>query len=480
MTVYLVGAGPGDPGLLTLRGSELLRRCDALVYDALVDPRVVAMAAPGAELHFAGKRAGFQALTQEQTNALLVELGGRCECVVRLKGGDPFIFGRGGEEALELRAAGIQFEVVPGVSSAHAVPAYAGVPVTHRGLATQVTVVTGHEDPAKPETSVDWAGLATQPGTLVFLMGLRSLPRIAEQLIAHGMDPHTPVAVISQGTLPTQRTATGPLEGIAAVVASAQLPAPAISVVGRVAALRDEIEWFERRPLFGRRIAVTRARAQASSLASQLTELGAAVVEAPAIRIETIEHDLSDAHGYDIVCLTSANGVERVLAGDMRRFSGVQVAVVGRATADAARARGLEPDVIPAKATQEGLVEALGDVAGERILVATAEGARTVLADGLRAAGAEVTEVKLYRSVAEPVDAAAVMSCDWVTFTASSTVTNVLSGLSADEIARLQAVSIGPITSQTLREHGVEPVIEAGEHDVEGLVAAVLRLESSA
>ncbi len=477
MTVFLVGGGPGDPGLVTLRARDLLQRCDALVYDALVDPRVVAMAAPGAELHYAGKRAGSHALSQEEINALLVDLGGRRSCVVRLKGGDPFIFGRGGEEALELRAAGIEFEVVPGVSSAHAVPAYAGIPVTHRGLAAQVTVVTGHEDPKRPESSIDWAGLAATPGTLVFLMGVRSLPRIAERLIANGLSADTPAAVVSHGTLPSQRTASATIERIADEAAG--LEAPAIIVVGAVAALHDRMQWFERRPLFGRRIAVTRARAQASSLASQLTELGAAVVEAPAIRIETLEHDPLDLAGFDVVCLTSANGVERLLDGDVRRLAGVRIAVVGRATADAARARGIEPDVMPEQATQEGLLEALGDVAHQRVLVATAEGARTVLAEGLRGGGAEVIEVKLYRSVAEPVDAAAVMSCDWVTFTASSTVTNVLGGLDSAGRERIRAISIGPITSDTLRAAGVEPVIEADPHDVEGLVAAVLRLAAS-
>ena len=472
MTVFLVGAGPGDPGLVTVRARELLQRCDALVYDALVDPRVVAAAGPDAELHYAGKRAGSHALSQEQINALLVELGGRCECVVRLKGGDPFIFGRGGEEALALRAAGVEFEVVPGVSSAHAVPAYAGIPVTHRGLAAQVTVVTGHEDPNRPESSIDWSGLAATPGTLVFLMGVRSLGRIAGRLIDSGLPAGTPAAVVSQGTLPTQRTVVAPLESIAE--AAADLPAPAIIVVGAVAELHDQIAWFERRPLFGRRIAVTRARAQASSLAAALTELGAAVVEAPAIRIETIDHPPLDPAGFDVVCLTSANGVERLLAGDVRRLAGVKVAVVGRATAEAARARGIEPDVVPKTATQEGLMEALGAMPGARVLVATAEGARTVLAEGLRAGGAEVSEIALYRSVAEPVDAAAVMSCDWVTFTASSTVTNVLGGLAPEDRARLQAISIGPITSDTLRRGGVEPLIEADPHDVDGLLAAVL------
>ncbi len=276
-------------------------------------------------------------------------------------------------------------------------------------------------------------------------MGVRSLPRIAERLMAHGLDAQTPAAVVSQGTLPSQRTVRSTLADIAAE--AAELPAPAIIVVGAVAALRDQIEWYERRPLFGRSIAVTRARAQASSLATRLAELGAAVVEAPAIRIETLAVDPEvDPAAFDLVCLTSANGVERLLAGDVRRFAGVRVAVVGEATARAARARGIEPDTVATTATQEGLVEAIGDVAGQRVLVATAEGARTALAEGLRDGGAQVTEVKLYRSVAESVDAEAVLACDLVTFTASSTVHNVLDAIPAEERTGLRAVSIGPIT----------------------------------
>ena len=272
MTVYLVGAGPGDPGLLTLRGRELLKLCDALVYDRLADPRIVAMANPDAERHYAGKQAGQHAMSQDQINALLVELGRRHQTVVRLKGGDPFIFGRGGEEALALAAAGVGFEVVPGISSAYAVPAYAGIPVTQRGMAAQVTVVTGHEDPTKPESDVDWSALARTPGTLVLLMGVSSLARNAERLIEAGMAPGTPAAVISNGTRPEQRTVTGTLEGIAA--AAADLPSPAVTLVGEVATLHDRLAWFEQRPLFGRTIAVTRARAQASSLAARLAGLG--------------------------------------------------------------------------------------------------------------------------------------------------------------------------------------------------------------
>jgi uroporphyrinogen III methyltransferase / synthase len=472
VTVYLVGAGPGDPGLLTVRGRQLLERCQAVVFDALAEERVVALAA-AADRYDAGKRARAHSMTQTEINDLLIELAGRHDCVVRLKGGDPFVFGRGGEEGLALRAAGVPFEVVPGISSALAVPAYAGIPVTQRGAAAQFTVVTGHEDASRQDSALDWGQLATTPGTLIFLMGVRSLADNARRLIEHGRDPKTPAAVVSNGTLPSQRTVTAPLESIAE--AAAGLPAPAITVVGEVAALHRELSWFETRPLFGRRIAVTRARPQASGLARRLEELGAAVVEAPAIRIADLPFDPPELAAFQIVCLTSANGVGRLLAGDVRALAGVRVAAVGRATADALRGRGIEPDVVPASATQEGLLESLGDVAGSRVLVATAEGARDALERGLQERGAEVTVLHLYRTDSEPVDAEAVIGCDFVTFASSSTVVSVLMALPAAVRPDVRAVSIGPVTTAALRECGVEPRIEASPHDVDGLVEAVLR-----
>jgi uroporphyrinogen III methyltransferase / synthase len=472
MTVYLVGAGPGDPGLVTLRGRELLERCDVVVYDALADERVVGMAAPRAERIDAGKRAGAHAMSQQEINRLLVDLGRRHGCVVRLKGGDPFVFGRGGEEALALTEAGVPFEVVPGVSSAHAVPAYAGIPVTHRGMAAQVTFVTGHEDPSRGESSIDWGSLAATPGTLVFLMGVRTLERNAARLIEHGMSAATPAAVIAHGTQPAQRTVVAPLGQIA--VRAAGLGAPAVVLVGEVASLHDRLAWFERRPLFGRRVAVTRARTQASALAAQLEELGAQVMQAPAIRIEPLDIPELDLPAYQLVCLTSRNGVERLISGDVRRLAGVRVAAVGTATAASLRERGIEPDILPDDATQEGLLAAVGEVRGQRALVATAEGARDVLAAGLRAGGADVTVVHLYRTVAEPVDAVAVLSCDLVSFTSSSTVANVLAGLPEADRSRLRAVSIGPVTSSALRAAGVQPLAEANPHNVDGLVQCIL------
>jgi uroporphyrinogen III methyltransferase/synthase len=472
MTVYLVGAGPGDPGLLTVRGRELVEGCEAIVYDRLADPRIVALAPETAERIYAGKRPGEHAMTQERLSALLVELGGRLGHVVRLKGGDPFVFGRGGEEALALEAAGIPFEVVPGVSSAYAVPAYAGIPVTQRGMATQVTFVTGHEDPAKPESALDWSSLAATPGTLVFLMGVGALAENARRLIAHGMAADTPAAVISHGTRPDQRTVTAPLARIAEEAAA--LPAPAITVVGEVARLREHLAWFEHRPLHGRRIAVTRARAQASVLRARLEELGAAVVEAPAIRIEPLAFDPPDLASFDLLVLTSANGVERVLPADVRALAGVTVAAIGAATAEALSAHGIVADVVPERAVGEALLAELGDVSGTRALVAAAEGARDVLPDGLAAGGAEVTVLRTYRSVPEPVDAEAVLAADLVTFTSSSTVTNLLGAMDGLDLSGMRAVSIGPVTSASLREAGIEPVAEADPHDVSGLVRAVV------
>ena len=335
MTVYLVGAGPGDPGLVTVRGRELVERCDAIVYDRLADPRIVALAPDGAEKVYAGKRPGEHAMTQERLNALLVELGGRLETVVRLKGGDPFVFGRGGEEALALAAAGIAFEIVPGVSSAHAVPAYAGIPVTQRGTAAQVTFVTGHEDPARPESAIDWGSLAATPGTLVFLMGVGALEENARRLIAHGMRADTPAAVISHGTRPDQRTVTAPLARIAD--AASELPAPAITVVGEVALLREHLAWFERRPLHGLRVVVTRARAQASGLRSRLEELGAAVTEAPAIRIEPLPFDPPDLSSVRPARPDQRERRRADPPGRCPGARGVTVAAVGRATAEALR-----------------------------------------------------------------------------------------------------------------------------------------------
>src|SRR5918994_6061690 len=402
--VYLVGAGPGDPGLMTRRSLELIASADAILYDRLIPPGALEGPRPDAELRYVGKEPGAPALTQEETNELLVELGRAGMRVVRLKGGDPFVFGRGGEEAEALAAAGVPFEVVPGVTAGVAAPAYAGIPVTHRDAASAVAFVTGHEDPDKPDTALDWDALARFPGTLVLYMGIRNLALIAERLTAAGRDPDEPVAVVERGTHPDQRTVVDALAGVATRAEAEGVRAPAITVVGPVAGLRDTIAWLERRPLHGEVVAVTRARVQASALAARLRELGADVVETPAIRTEPrpLDGELLAAvqriSDYALVCLTSPNGVRLLFDAlaetghDARALAGATVAAIGPGTAAGLERRGVRADVLPEQFVAEALVEALEpvEVEGRRVLVARAAGARSVLPDALRGRGAEV------------------------------------------------------------------------------------------
>jgi uroporphyrinogen III methyltransferase / synthase len=477
VTVHLVGAGPGDPGLLTVRARELISRADVVLHDRLIPPEALEGVREDAVVIDVGKQGGGPQVPQERTNALLVEHGRAAGCVVRLKGGDPFVFGRGGEEALVLREAGIPFEVVPGVTAGIAAPAYAGIPVTHRELASGVAFVTGHEDPAKPETALDWPALAAFPGTLVFYMGVRALPRIAEQLVAGGRPADQPVAVVERGTLPGQRTLLATLADVAGRTVAEGIRAPAVTLVGDVAALRASLAWQEARPLHGRTVAVTRARAQASALAARFRDLGAAVVEAPAIRIRPLDAQLPDPRGYDLLCVTSPNGAEHLFAHlrDARALAGVTVAAIGPGTARALRARGVEPDVVPERAVAEGLVEALADVPVRRALVARAAEGRDVLPDALRARGAEVDVVALYETVPEPLDPAAreaAAAADYLLFTSASSVRFYVAAGGALTGPRL--ASIGPATSAALREAGAEPALEAEPHTPDGLVAAVL------
>ena len=487
--VHLVGAGPGDPGLMTRRSLELIAAADAILYDRLVPPGALEGSRPDAELRYVGKEPGAPALTQEETNRLLVELGRAGKRVVRLKGGDPFVFGRGGEEAEALAAAGVPFEVVPGVTAGVAAPAYAGIPVTHRDAASAVAFVTGHEDPAKPDTALDWDALARFPGTLVFYMGIKNLPLIAERLTAAGRDPQEPVAVVERGTYAGQRTVVDTLSGIAARVESEGVRPPSITVVGRVAELRETIAWLEARPLHGEVVAVTRARAQASGLAATLRELGAEVVETPAIRIEPrpVEGELRAAidriEEYALVCVTSPNGVQLLfdalatVGRDARALAGATVAAIGPGTAAELADRGIVADVVPERFVAEALVEALApvEVQERRVLVARAADARSVLPDGLRERGAEVDDVALYDTVAEPLahaEHAALERATYVTFTSSSTVSFLLgSGVRPPESARV--VSIGPVTTSTAEEHGLTVHVEAERHDVNGLVEAL-------
>jgi len=502
--VYLVGAGPGDPGLITLAGLERIREADVIVYDRLVSPRLLEQARGDAEMVYVGKISGAPGgHDQAGINRTLVEKAREGKRVVRLKGGDPFVFGRGGEEAEALREAGVPFHVVPGVTSAVAVPAYAGIPVTHRGVAATFAVVTGHEDPGKGEPAIDWRGLATAVDTLVLLMGMKTLPDVIDKLIAGGRPADTPAAVIRWGTTPDQRTVVGTLADIVRRVEEAGLEPPAITVVGEVVRLRETLRWFEDRPLFGKRVLITRTRRQASALARLLADEGAVPVELPAIEIEPSYDEAAvgaalealTGGGYAWAVFTSANAVElwfslmRERGLDARAFGGVQVAAIGPATAEALAERGITADAVPAEYVAEAVVEAIREGAhghaplhvGDRILVPRAEAARPELVEGLRALGAEVDEVTLYRAAvpaSAPAEALAALrdgGIDIVTFTSSSTVRNLAALLDGDvECLRKTVVAcIGPITADTARELGLRVDVEAAEHTVPGLVAAL-------
>ena len=459
MTVYLVGAGPGDPGLLTVRGAELLARADVVVYDRLSVLSLLDLAPPGAERISVGKTPRGPSTPQEDINALLVEKGGAGLEVVRLKGGDPFVFARGGEEAAALEAAGVPFEVVPGITSAIAAPAYAGVPVTHRGLSTSFTVVTGHEDPWAA-TETDWEAVAKVGGTIVVLMGVATRAAIAERLQAGGLRGDTPVAAVTWGTRPEQRSVRTTLAELGAT----SVEHPAVLVIGAVAGL--DLAWFERRPLFGRRIQVTGGR-----IADRLRALGAEVVETPAIRLE--EGDLTALRAaaaavgsYDWVLFTSVNAVERFLPllRDSRALTG-KVAAIGPGTADALRGWHVDPDVVPDDAVAESLLGAL-PADPQRALLPRAAVARDVLPDGLRARGWTVDVIDAYRAVAcEP----AAVDADAITFLSSSAVNAYLDANGTDRLPSVVAC-IGPITAQTARDRGVTVHVEAAQHSIDGVI----------
>jgi uroporphyrinogen III methyltransferase / synthase len=484
MTVYLVGAGPGDPGLITVRGADALARADVVVYDRLAPPALLELAPRDAELVSAGKAPGRAELTQDEINALLVEHGRAGRTVVRLKGGDPFVFGRGGEEAEALAAAGLSFEVVPGVTSAIGAPAYAGIPVTHRGVSTHFTVVTGHEDATRGTGTVDWDALARTGGTLVILMGAGPIADIARQLVEGGLPPTTPVAAVRNGTRPDQRTVRGTL----ATIADAGVRAPSAIVVGEVAAL--DLSWFEARPLFGRSVVVTRAREQASELRAQLEALGAEVLELPAITVEAIDVTLPDLDDYSWLVFTSANGFDAFFARgldaaglDARSLARLRIAVVGPGTDQALRARGIRADLVPQRAVAESLVDAFPEprTHGERVLVARAERGRDVLPDGLSARGFAVDTLPVYRTVKALADPAMLERLrggrvDAITFTSSSTVENLCDAVGSVPDPQPTVVSIGPVTSDTARQRGLRVDAEAEPHTIDGLVSALLGL----
>ncbi len=493
-TVYLVGAGPGDPGLLTLRAASVVARADVLLYDALASDAVIAMAPPSCERVFVGKRGGNHAMPQEQIEALIVQKAREGKTVVRLKGGDPFVFGRGGEEAQTLHAAGIAFEVVPGITSAIAAPAYAGIPVTHRDFNTAFTVLTGHEDPMKPSSTIDWGKLADPHRTLVLLMAMSNLEEIANRLIEHGLSADTPVAVIQDGTRPTQRTAVGTLKTIAGVVRVSGLEAPAIVVVGDVVNLRSELRWFDRAPLFGKRVLITRPAHQADQFARALYARGVEPILASTIAIvppddvHASHRAIDELANYAWIVFTSQNGVDAFfdrlasLNTDARYIGKTKVAAIGSKTAERLREYGVRADLIPAAFISEevarSLIETTSD--GARILIYRAQEARDVLPEMLEDAGRIPTVVSAYKTIfdVDPEFAQKVARADILTFTSASTVRGFIELLGGGEAAMTAArgkliACIGPITAESAEGAGLHVDVVAAVYTTEGLLDAL-------
>jgi len=491
--VYLVGAGPGDLGLVTLRAKECIEHADVIVYDHLANPEMLGWARDDAEITYAGKKAGEHALTQDEISKLLIEKARAGKEVVRLKGGDPFVFGRGAEEAKAIVDAGIAFEIVPGITSAIAGPAYAGIPMTHRAENSHVTFFTGHEDPSKLESAIDYSALAKLGGTQVMMMGIERLESITREMMAKGVRPDLPVALVRWATTGRQQTLTGTLENIARRAIEAEFEAPAVAVFGDVVGLRKDLNWYEQRPLSGKRIVVTRTRKQAGALTSQLRALGADVIELPTIRIEPptdlreFGELVQDAHTYDWIVFTSPNGVDAFfemffkLYDDAREIGAAKIAAIGPATAQRVRDFHLHVDLQPDEFVAEAVVGEFrkqGGVENLRILIARAEKARDVLPRELSKLGAIVDEASAYRTVPETRDITGARrrfleeGADLITFTSSSTVENFLA-LSLAWPKGMLVASIGPITSKTARDRGLKIDIEARRHDIEGLVEAI-------
>ena len=496
MKVYLIGAGPGDPGLLTIRGRDALAEADVVVYDYLASDTLLNYARPDAERIYVGKKAGNHTLSQSGINRLIVEKAKEGKIVARLKGGDPYIFGRGGEEAEELLDAGVPFEEVPGISSTIAGPAYAGIPLTHRSLASSVTLITGHENPDKAGSVHNWKALAASASTLVFVMGMKNLPDIARNLIAAGLPDDTPAALVHWGTTARHRSLVSTIGELPEAAVANGFTNPSVIVVGKVVSLHDRLNWFERKPLLGRSVVVTRAREQASGLADRLTALGAEVLQFPTIEIRpltdqsTVDEAVARLGSFDWVVFTSANGVSCFWnrlgeAGkDARAFGGVRVAAIGPATAEALRARGIIPDFVPeayiAESVAQGLVEQ--GMTGRKVLLARAAVARDVLPDALRRAGADVFVLPVYETVPAHARLDEVMArlkertLDYVTFGSSSTVDNFFASIS-EELVRESGVRlacIGPVTAKTLGEHGFEADVMPNSFTIPALVDAVV------
>lgn len=492
--VYIIGAGPGDPGLITVRGAECIRGADVIIYDHLVNPEILDHAGEKAVRIYAGKQGGDHTLSQDEINRRLVEEAGRGKIVARLKGGDPFLFGRGGEEAEILGEMGIPFEIIPGVTSAVAVPAYAGIPLTHRSHTATVAFITGHEDPTKQKSDIDWGAIA-RIGTLVFLMGVKNLPAITENLIRCGKPAETPAALIRRGTTPDQETLTGMLGNIARMAAERGFAPPAILVVGGVVGLREAISWFETKPLFGRGIVITRPEAQAEGMSELLRAEGARVIPFPVIRITppdswaSLDRALDEPEAYAWIVFTSANGVSfffrrvRERGMDIRDLQGIRIATIGPATAAAIGALGLRVDLVPEEFISEGVVRAFAgkDLRGCRILLPRAEEARDVIPEGLEKRGAKVDVVTAYRTVRSDRRAAEIVplfdggKVDAITFTSPSTVTHFLGimGPGFRLPSRVRIACIGPVTAAAAKNAGLVVDIIQERYTIPGLVDAL-------
>lgn len=500
--VYLVGAGPGDPGLITIRGRYLLERAEVVVYDYLAGSKLLKFVPKDAQLVYAGKRGGVKHThTQEEINQMLVDFARQGKVIVRLKGGDPFIFGRGGEELEVLAKNNVAFEVVPGVTSATAAATYAGIPITHRGYTASVAFLTGHEDPTKPNSNIDWAKIATGIGTIVVYMGIKNLPTIVKNLIDNGRSAQTPVAVVRWASTPEQRSVVGTLETIADIVKEADIKPPALIVIGEVVNLRNTIDWFEKRPLFGKRIIVTRTREQASELVARLEEAGSSCYECSTINImpvdsyDVLDGELERIEEYHWILFTSLNAVkyffERLYSKgmDARDLKGPDIGVVGKSTADLLLTYGVNADLIPPTFTGEGLAESLLDqgVEGRNILLPRARTGREILPETLRGAGAQVTIAPIYQNVPpqgrkdelrEELESGKV---DMVTFTSSSTVRNFLTMVDAGDQAELESLmqgvkiaAIGPITAKTVTDSGLHVDIQPEEYTIPEMVQAIV------
>ncbi|MGI6468954.1 MAG: uroporphyrinogen-III C-methyltransferase [Syntrophomonadaceae bacterium] len=496
--VYLIGAGPGDPGLLTIRAQKVLQEADVVIYDRLVGEEILAMASPEAELIYVGKAAGRHSLPQEEINKLLVKKAQEGKKVARLKGGDPFLFGRGGEEAVFLREHGLDFEVIPGITSAIAVPAYAGIPVTHRDITSSFAVITGHEKPEKAMSSIQWDKISTGVGTLVFLMGVENLPAICHELVNNGRSPQTPIALIRWGTLPQQQVLTGTLENIVEKVEAAQFKPPAVIIVGEVVRLREQLKWIENKPLWGKRVLVTRARAQASSLVARIRQAGGQATECPSIVIQkevdraALDTAFKSLEYYDWLVFTSVNGVDIFLEEmlqyglDIRDLKGIRLVAIGPATRKRLEEHGLRVDIMPERFQAEGILEELQKsiTPGQWVLLPRAIGARPILPETLKNWGVYLHEIGLYRAVAAQTANPGLVSAllagdfDYLTFTSSSTVTNFVKMIGEGNVSAIDAVvkvaCIGPITAQTASDLGFTINVMAREYTIEGLVEAII------